>query len=228
MEYISYNTGTRALPDIYALALGRCAPSGIVRIYQAKHSCLCYNYYIYRHTRDIRDDSNNTFLEITSEHLADGSYSARFTWKDNHPALPKNLSTCARRTRALAHKLAQTPHLLTKYNKILTKQEHCGFIERVHSPTDPMKCHYIPQHAIRKYSQTTLIRIVYDCSCHQSKDQPSLNDCLLTGDSQLNDICCIILRFRCHPVGICTDIEKAFLHVWLHEDDRLNQISVVD
>ena len=46
MEYISYNTGTRALPDIYALALGRCAPSGIVRIYQAKHSCLCYNYYI--------------------------------------------------------------------------------------------------------------------------------------------------------------------------------------
>ena len=45
MEYISYNTGTRALPDIYALAFGRCAPSGVVRIYQAKHSCLCYNYY---------------------------------------------------------------------------------------------------------------------------------------------------------------------------------------
>ena len=40
------------------------------------------------------------------------------------------------------------------------------------------------------------------------------------GEPQLNDLCCIILRFRCHPVGICTDIEKAFLHVWLHEDDR--------
>ena len=35
------------MPDIYALALGRCAPSGVVRIYQAKHSCLCYNLYIY-------------------------------------------------------------------------------------------------------------------------------------------------------------------------------------
>ena len=44
--YISYNTGTRALPDIYALALGCCTPSGIVRIYQAKHSCLCYNLYM--------------------------------------------------------------------------------------------------------------------------------------------------------------------------------------
>ena len=32
VEYISYNTGTRALPDIYALALGRCVPSGIVCI----------------------------------------------------------------------------------------------------------------------------------------------------------------------------------------------------
>ena len=44
--YIGYNTGTRALPDMYALALGRCAPSGIVHIYQAMHSCLCYNLYI--------------------------------------------------------------------------------------------------------------------------------------------------------------------------------------
>jgi len=31
---------------MYALALGRCAPSGIVRTYQVMHTCLCYNYYI--------------------------------------------------------------------------------------------------------------------------------------------------------------------------------------
>ena len=41
VEYITYNTGARALPDIYALALGHCAPSGIMHIYQAKYSCLC-------------------------------------------------------------------------------------------------------------------------------------------------------------------------------------------
>ena len=29
-----------------ALALGRCAPSGVVRTYQAMHSCLCYNHYM--------------------------------------------------------------------------------------------------------------------------------------------------------------------------------------
>ena len=63
MEYISYNTGTRALPDIYALALGHCAPSGVVRIYQAKHSYLCYNFYV--EAAEILEPSGGT--EYTEE-----------------------------------------------------------------------------------------------------------------------------------------------------------------
>ena len=43
--FISHKTGKSALPDIYV----RMMPShnsvrGRVRIYQAKHACLCYNY----------------------------------------------------------------------------------------------------------------------------------------------------------------------------------------
>jgi len=34
------------LPDIYTLALGHCMSSGIVHIYQANSSLLCYNIYI--------------------------------------------------------------------------------------------------------------------------------------------------------------------------------------
>ena len=60
------------------------------------------------------------------------------------------------------------------------------------SPDDCTRCHYIPHHAVRKDSPTTLICIVNDCSCHQSRVQPSLNDCLLSGDPQLNDLGCII------------------------------------
>ena len=45
----SYNTGWSALPDMYALAVGRCAPSSVMRTYQAMHSSLCYNYYITGH-----------------------------------------------------------------------------------------------------------------------------------------------------------------------------------
>ena len=40
MQYISFNTAGRDLPEIYALALG------LVRIYLANPSLLCYNLYI--------------------------------------------------------------------------------------------------------------------------------------------------------------------------------------
>ena len=146
-----------------------------------------------------KHDSASTFLKLyitnNVKRLPGGSYSARFPWKDSHPPLPTNFSMCARRTRALALKLARTPPLLSKYHKILMEQECRGFIEQVEPPADMTRCHYIPHHAVHKDSPITPIRIVYDCSCHQSRDQPSLNDCLLSGDPQLNDLCCIILRF---------------------------------
>ena len=171
-----------------------------------------------------KDKSLNNFLNsyITNsvECLNDDSYCTRFPWKNSHPPLPMNFSTCAHCTRSLAHKLALNRPLLTKNSDILTDQEHHGFIERVTYPTSTSRYHCIPHHAVRKDSSTTNVCIVYDCSYHQTRNQPSLNDSLLTGQLQLNDLCCIILRFRFHPVGICTDIEKAFLHIQLHEDDR--------
>ena len=167
---------------------------------------------------------NNTFLDTyinsSVDRLSDGSYRARFPWKDSHPPLPTNYSTCSHRTRTLVRKLALTPSLLSKYSDILEDQERRGFIEQVQHMTNSTRCHYIPHHPVHKKSMTTPIRIVYDCSCHQSREQPSLNDCLLSGDPILNDLCCILLRFRVHPIGICTDIEKAFLHISLHEADR--------
>ena len=41
IQYVSYNTGTRALPDIYALALWCCMPSGIMRIYIRQSTLAC-------------------------------------------------------------------------------------------------------------------------------------------------------------------------------------------
>ena len=42
----------------------------------------------------------------------DGSYTARFPWKENHPPLPSNRSICEKRTCFLVNKLVQTPKLL--------------------------------------------------------------------------------------------------------------------
>ena len=55
MVFVTYNIGTRDLPDIYAHTL-RPVALGLGHIYQANPLCPCYNYYIYHlDTLDQRD-----------------------------------------------------------------------------------------------------------------------------------------------------------------------------
>ena len=150
----------------------------------------------------------------------DGKYSLRFPWKETHPPLPSNYAICSKRTRSLALRLAKTPGLLKMYGGIIEEQEKRGFIEKVNNISDQHDVHYIPHHPVRKDSTTTPIRIVYDCSCKQSPDAPSLNDCLHPGPPFLNDLCAILLRFRQHNFAFSADIEKAFLHIYLDKADR--------
>ena len=149
----------------------------------------------------------------------DGSYVVRFPWKENHPFLPSNFAICDRQTRALARRLARQPDLLRLYGNLIFDQEQRNFIKRAPNP-NTNGIHYIPHHPVRKNSPTTPIRIVYNCSCRQSPKHASLNDCLMTGDPALTDLCAIVIRFRLHCYALSTDIEKAFLHVKLADQDR--------
>ena len=152
----------------------------------------------------------------------DGYYVVRFPWRPNHPFLPSNRAICERQTRALARKLGCHPTMLQLYGNIITEQEQRQFIERAPTESDQPTTgvHYIPHHPVYKNSSTTPVRIVYNCSCRQSPKYASLNDCLLVGDTLLIDVCAILLRFRLHRYALSTDIEKAFLHVKLDEQDR--------
>ena len=135
----------------------------------------------------------------------DGAYVARFPWPLNHPSLPSNFTVAERRTRQMLQRLAKTPNLLQIYGKIINEQTARGFIERVKPSDKPPNVHYIPHHSAEKYSPTTPIRIVFDCSCRQSSGYPCLNDCLLIGSPCVTDLCAILVHFRCHRFA---DIEK--------------------
>ena len=150
----------------------------------------------------------------------DGTYIAKFPWKPDRPHLPSNLDICEKRTRHLITRLQESPTIFQLYHDIIADQEKRGFIEKVPPNCQPANAHYLPHHPVTKNSTTTPIRIVYDCSCRQSKIHASLNDCLLVGPPFLNDLCSIILRFRSHIFAFATDIEKAFLHVKLHNSDQ--------
>ncbi|XP_065895716.1 uncharacterized protein [Dysidea avara] len=163
-----------------------------------------------------------TYLTTKVTVQSDGSYSLKFPWKSNHPPLPSNYTICVRRTRSMAHRLAKTPNLLRMYSTIIEDQERQGFIEKVNNNLEQtaVAVHYIPHHPVKKDSSATPIRIVHDCSCRQSSDSPSLNDCLDPGPPLLMDLCAILLRFRQYEFAFSSDIEKAFLHVHLDPSDR--------
>ena len=148
-------------------------------------------------------------------------YVVGLPWKPSHPTLPNNYYLVFKRLKSTLDKLRRSQGHLELYNKIIHDQLESGFIEEV---TDKVsvgnKVHYLSHQAVLKDSKTTPLRIVFNCSAKKSKHSPSLNECLNSGPSLINDLCSVLMRFRLHEYACTADIAKAFLQVGLKEEDR--------
>ena len=168
----------------------------------------------------VNKSSDPSFLKTYQETCIHQSptemYVAKFPWKEDRPS---NYDICLKRTNNNLNKLRQSPETLKLYDSIIRDQEKREFIERV-SDHPTSNVHYLPHRHVKKESTTTPIRMVYDCSCRESSSSASLNDCLTIGPPFLNNLCSILLQFRNHRYALSIDIEKAFLHVQLRNDDR--------
>jgi len=83
--------------------------------------------------------------------------------------------------------------------------------------------YYMPHHAVIKdASYTTKVRVVFDASA-KSSNGVSLNDVLLVGPPIQDKLYTHLIRFRVYNYVITADIEKMYLQVLLHEDDRRYQ-----
>ncbi|XP_018301866.1 uncharacterized protein [Mycetomoellerius zeteki] len=81
----------------------------------------------------------------------------------------------------------------------------------------------MPHHAITKESSnTTKVRIVFDASAKANSGM-SLNDMLLVGPTIQNKLFDHLIRFRTYNCVITADIEKMYLQIQLHKDDRRYQ-----
>jgi len=79
----------------------------------------------------------------------------------------------------------------------------------------------MPNHSvIRQDKSTTKIRIVYDGSASSNDSILSLNDCLQVGPNLIPKLFNVVVRFRCYPVALVGDIEKAFLMISIKAIDR--------
>ena len=173
-------------------------------------------------------NSDEVFLENFINTLItpnqDGSYNAKFLWKEDSQLLPANYSKCEKRTWSMVRRLTATPKLLTTYGNIIAEQEVCDFIEKVDEARPTDSAHYIPHHPVRKDSATTPIRIVYDCSFHSSFAKPSLNDCLHAAHH--SSMICV--QFFCgsvpSPMACRQTSKRRFSTLALTKAQRLHQI----
>ncbi|XP_070537520.1 uncharacterized protein [Ptychodera flava] len=149
-----------------------------------------------------------------------GYYETKLPWKEDHVPLPTNKSLCTARLYSTTKRLERIGRL-EEYDEIMREQINMGVIEPVPANQTGETVHYVPHQAvIRDKAETTKMRIVYDCSARANVRSPSLNDCLETGPPLQPLLFDIIARNRMRKFCITGDIQKAFLQIRVHEQDR--------
>ena len=134
--------------------------------------------------------------------------------------MPDNERNSLGRLSGLLKKLQKDSELFTQYDDIVRDQLNQGIVENVCD--DPVgKEFYLPYRpVIRKFAESSKVRIVYDASSKESDSCPSLNDCLEPGPPLQNLLRDVLVRNRLRPVVLSGDLRQAFLQVRIRIPDR--------
>ncbi|XP_048003109.1 uncharacterized protein LOC125239537 [Leguminivora glycinivorella] len=146
----------------------------------------------------------------------DNRYFVSWPWNEYPPDLQSNIGQAHGRLISLLKRMdLETLHM---YDQTLQEQLESGVIETVKDKdiTDH-PIHYLSHHGVSAPGKK--LRIVYDASA-KTKDSKSLNECMYCGPMMLEDLCGLLIKFRCHKIGITADVEKAFLQIGLNDNDR--------
>ena len=139
-----------------------------------------------------------------------------------HERLPEyNKANAMGRLNQLTRKLEKNPEDMEKYHEGVTSMLENGFAEEVpESESGTTNVFFIPHRAVIKEDrETTKLRIVFDGSARDAKGT-SLNECLDSGPNLNPEIVHLLLKFRTHKIVLTSDVEKAFLQIWIEKSDR--------
>uniref|UniRef100_A0A915ABG9 Reverse transcriptase domain-containing protein n=1 Tax=Parascaris univalens TaxID=6257 RepID=A0A915ABG9_PARUN len=151
----------------------------------------------------------------------DGRYYCGWPWKEDGGKLNCNFGLCMGRLKTSLKRLQKDPEPLHAYEKTFDEQLRIRIIEDVTNTQPEVPVYYMPHQAVvRPGRAATKIRIVYDASSRTRKEGHSLNDVLLRGPLLLANLCGVLLRARLAPIFITAYVEKAFLQMGLHDDQR--------
>lgn len=154
-----------------------------------------------------------------------GRYIVSLPFKDGHPPLGNSEDNAKRRFLALERRLNADPELKNKYIECINDYLQSGHMKLVTEPIPEESKHFfLPHHGvIKEESSTTKLRVVFDASAKTSTGI-SLNQILHCGQKLQNEICDILVNFRCYPIVFSCDIRKMFRQIKVNPDDQNYQL----
>ncbi|XP_038106683.1 uncharacterized protein LOC119766295 [Culex quinquefasciatus] len=161
-------------------------------------------------------------FNMTTRRNDEGRFVVRLPFDDSKPALGDSLGAALRRLHAMERKFLSNPPFKQAYRNFMSEYQQLGHMELIpQSEVDkhPSECFYLPHHAVQKEdSSTTKLRVVFDGSCRTSSGV-SLNDRLLIGPNNNEDLYDVYCRFRTYPVVFVSDIENMYRQVRVNKQD---------
>ena len=151
----------------------------------------------------------------------DGRYQVRCPYKLSQDLIGDNYRNSYNRLINLLKNFKGKKDLLKKYDDIIRGQIKLKVVETAPTDVNNDQLYYLPHRAVvRDDKKTTSVRMVFDARSKSTKGGYSINDVLDKGPLLTPLLYLVLLRSRCKNVLINADLEKAFLQIRFHEDDR--------
>lgn len=165
--------------------------------------------------------------QICEDHFASnyqrtdtGQFIVRLPLIDGVATLGQSYNYAACRQLQIEKRFKRDPLYHAKYTEFMEQYENLHHMEEVPAHNETTCEYFIPHHAVLKDSSlTTKLRVVFDAS-QKSSNGRSLNEQLLIGPKQQQELTCIIMRWRKHAVVFTADIEKMYRQILVDERDR--------
>lgn len=157
----------------------------------------------------------NIYSQSTSKDES-GRYVVHLPFRSDDPQCQRGNSRnlAIKRFQLLENKFKKHPEVKKRYSEVFHEYIDLGHMERVQGD-DPKRATgvYLPHHAVvRDDKSTSKVRIVFDASM-KGLNGVSLNDDLMVGPTLQPPLRHIIMKWRMHPISICSDIIKMYRQV---------------
>ena len=199
------------------------SPQQLQDMMQLDYSELHYSRSV-QHSEFTESIEDRRFKRILDEGVHvnnNGNWEMPLPFKTDEIQMPDNRTQCIKRLLSLKSKLTKKDQVRKDYFEFMQKildRGHASRVPEEELKTDLGKVWYLPHFDIYHPKKPTQIRVVFDCSAVFQNH--SLNQHLLQGPDQLNNLVGVLTRFRKEQTAVTCDIEQMYHSFYVNPEHR--------